>query len=45
MENQLSTEKQPSQIEKKEWIKPEMQELNINGGAAYLTAEGYVYRS
>ena len=35
MENQLPTEKQPNQIVKKEWITPEMQEINVNTGAAY----------
>lgn len=32
MENQLSTEKQPNQVVKKEWITPEMVEINVNGG-------------
>jgi hypothetical protein len=32
MENQLPAEKQPNKIEKKQWITPEMQEINVNGG-------------
>lgn len=39
MENQLPPEKQPNQIVKKEWITPEMQEMSINGGAAYAVPE------
>jgi hypothetical protein len=30
---------------KKQWIAPEMQEMNINGGAAYLASENSAYRS
>lgn len=39
MENQLPAEKQPNQIVKKEWITPEMQEINVNGGAASAVPE------
>lgn len=31
MENQLPTEKQQTQAEKKAWITPEMEEINVNG--------------
>lgn len=43
MENQLPTEQVTT--EKKLWIAPEMQEMTINGGAAYLTVEDASYRS
>lgn len=37
MENQLPIEKQPNQTEKKEWVSPEMTELNLN--KVYTTGE------
>lgn len=45
MENQFPNEKQLEQTEKKAWVSPEMDEVNLNGGAAYLTAEGPAYQS
>lgn len=43
MENQLPTEKQPNQIVKKEWITPEMQEINIKTGGTPNPGEGGGY--
>ena len=43
MENQLPAKQ--ANTEKKQWIAPEMQEINVNGGAAYLTYESTSYMS
>ncbi|MFD2520340.1 hypothetical protein [Emticicia soli] len=43
MENQLPTEQVTT--EKKLWISPEMQEMPINGGPAYLVTENASYQS
>lgn len=43
MENQLPAEQ--ANTEKKQWVAPEMQEMNINGGPAYLTSETASYMS
>lgn len=43
MENQLPTEQVTT--EKKQWIAPEMYEMTINGGPAYLTSETASYQS
>jgi hypothetical protein len=43
MENHLPTEKQTNETEKKQWITPEMQEINVNGGlegGLYEAAKG-----
>ncbi len=33
------TEKQTNETPKKEWITPEMEEMNVNGGNAYSAVE------
>ena len=43
MENQLPTENQPNQTEKKEWVSPEMQEISIMTGMTPNAAEGGGY--
>lgn len=43
MENNLE-KKELEQNAKKEWVSPEMQELNLNGGTTVLFTESALYK-
>jgi hypothetical protein len=44
MENNVE-KKELEQNAKKEWVSPEMQELNLNGGVTITVYEGRSYKS